>query len=538
MKKSIITIAVAGTALAGAQTVSVIPEPAKVQPKEGAYELVPNTRLSVTSETRALGLIAQSYLCPATGFDLPLSRDGGAGSIELRLDKKLSALGPEGYVLAVKKDRVEIKGFRPAGVFFGIQTLRQLFPADIFRKAALPGSKWTIGCVEIEDMPRFGWRGSLMDVSRHFMPKEFLLKYIDLLAFHKLNRFHIHLTEDTGWRVEIKRYPCLTARSSDTDFSKMNPTGATRSINQQAGGYYTQDDIREIVAYAAKNFITVVPEIEMPGHSLAATKAYPEYGNAGQIRDGGNAAFADKMWDNVYNVDDGTVKFLKDVLDEVMALFPSEFIHIGGDEVDKNPWKNNPKAQERMKAQGLKNEDELQSWFIKQFDDYLVSKGRRLLGWDEILEGGLAPNATVMSWRGMAGGIAAAKAKHEVVMAPTSHTYFDYYQGKDLTKEPKAIGGYVPLETASAFEPVPAELTPEESKLILGCQFQLWAEFIPHPKHMEYMAFPRGCALAEVAWSPKELRNYPDFLNRLNAHLERLKIIDVNFRPLKPEPDG
>lgn len=534
MKKPIVSIAVAGAALAGAQSVQVIPQPAKIQPHDGAFELRADTRISITSQTKALGKQLQDYLAPATGFELPLSRDGGAGSIELRLDKKLETLGAEGYRLSVKKDRIEVKGFQLAGVFYGMQTLRQLFHADIFRKSPLPGAKWTLGCVEIEDMPRFGWRGSLMDVARHYMPKEFLLKYIDLLAFHKLNRFHIHLTDDTGWRIEIKRYPGLTGRSSQTDFSEMNPGGATRSINQKPGGFYTQDDIREIVAYAAKNFITVVPEIEMPGHAMAAIKAYPEWGNGSQIREAGNAAFADKMWDNVYNVEDGTIKAIKEILDEVIALFPSQFIHIGGDEVDKGPWKNNPKAQERMKAQGLKNEEELQSWFVKQFDDYLVSKGRRLLGWDEILEGGLAPNATVMSWRGMGGGIAAAKAKHEVVMAPTDFTYFDYYQSKDTKKEPKAIGGFVPLETAYAFEPVPAELTSEASKLILGCQFQLWAEFIPHPKHMEYMAFPRGCALAEVAWSPKELRNYPDFLSRLNAHLERLKVIDVNFRPLGP----
>lgn len=536
MKTPLISAALAASALASTQTIAVIPQPASIRPADGAFTLSGATRISVTSQTEALGRTAQEYFCPATGFELPIVRTGSANSIELRLDGRLAELGEEGYKLTVKKDRVEIKGFRPAGVFYGLQTLRQLFPATIFRKSPAAGVAWTIGCVEIEDAPRFGWRGAMIDSSRHFMPKEFLLKFIDLIALHKLNRFHWHLTDDNGWRIEIKRYPGLTERGSGTDFSAMNPSGATRSINQLPGGYYTQDDVREIVAYAAKRFITVIPEIEMPGHAKAAIAAYPEYGNANQIRESGDAEFAKKMWDNVYNVEPQTIQFLKDVLDEVLALFPSQFIHIGGDEVSKDPWKRNPKAQEKMKTLGLKHEEELQSWFIKQFDDYLVEKGRRLIGWDEILEGGLAPNATVMSWRGMDGGIAAAKANHDVVMAPTTHTYFDYYQSRPTSLEPKAIGGYIPLETAYAFDPIPTALSEDEGKRVLGGQFQLWGEFIPHPRHMEYMAFPRGCALSEAVWSKKELRNYPEFLNRLAVHLERLKIIDVNYRPVAEEP--
>ncbi|MBI5706518.1 MAG: beta-N-acetylhexosaminidase [Armatimonadetes bacterium] len=530
MKKPFVSIAVAGAAISGAQ-VAVIPQPSSIQPAEGSFELNQSTRIAVNKDTEAVGEFARSYFAPATGFDMPLTRETGPNTIDLKLDKRLSGLGDEGYRLTVKKDRIEVRALKPVGVFYGIQTLRQLFPADIFRKAPASRSSWTVGCVHIEDSPRFGWRGAMIDSARHFMPKEFVLKYLDVMAFHKLNRFHIHLTDDTGWRIEIKRFPGLTGRSSGSDFSEMNPKGATRSINQKPGGYYTQDDIREIVAYAAKRFITVIPEIEMPGHAKAAIDAYPELGNLSQILQFGDKSKSG-IWNNVFNVEDDTIKFLKQVLDEVMELFPSQWIHIGGDEVDKTPWKSNPKAQEKMASVGAKDEHELQSWFVKQFDDYLSSKGRRLIGWDEILEGGLAPKATVMSWRGMDGGIAAAKAKHEVVMAPTTYTYLDYYQSKDTKAEPKAIGGFLPLEVVYRFEPVPAELSAEEAKFILGGQFQLWTEFIPHPKHLEYMTFPRGCAVAEVVWSKKELRNYPDFLVRLNAQLERFRIMDVNYRAL------
>lgn len=375
-----------------------------------------------------------------------------------------------------------------------------------------------------------------MDVARHFMPKEFVLKFIDLMSMHKLNVFHWHLVDDNGWRVEIKRYPLLAEIGSKTDFSKMNPTAATRSASQQAGGFYTQEDIREVVRYAMDRHITVVPEIELPGHANAIISAYPELGNRRQIAAaGGDVSFLGGM-DNVFNVDDPTIAFLKNVLEEVLNLFPSKFIHIGGDEVWKDPWKKNPVAQARMASLGLKNEEELQSWFLRQFDDYLVSKGRRLIGWDEILEGGLAPNAAVMSWRGVDGGIAAAKAGHDVVMSPTSHAYFDYAQSKLLSSEPKSIGGYVPLEKVYQFDPIPSGLTDSETKHILGGQANLWSEYIPHPKHMEYMAYPRLCAMAEDLWSPKDVKNWDWFQLRLKTHLERLQVLDVNFRPMVAEP--
>ncbi|HVT13726.1 MAG TPA: beta-N-acetylhexosaminidase [Fimbriimonadaceae bacterium] len=517
------------------QPISIIPEPAHVEARTGAFHLNSRTSIYAPDSLGDLAHYAQRCLAPATGFYFPIIDHRGPNTIEMRLDKHAEKLGPEGYFLEVDKDRVLIHAARPVGLFYGFQSLRQLLPPDIFRKARMQ-REWTAPCVYIEDSPRFGWRGAMVDSSRHFMPKEFILKFIDLMALHKLNVFHWHLVDDPGWRIEIKGYPRLTANASQTDFSEMNPTMAMRSINQKPGGFYTQDDIREVIRYAQDRFITIIPEIEMPGHSNAAISAYPELGNKQELEAAGIPVNFMGSYDNVYNVEDSTIQFLKNVLDEVMDLFPSKFIHIGGDEVWKEPWHENPKVQERMKALGLKNEEELQSWFIKQFDTYLTSKGRRLIGWDEILEGGLAPGAAVMSWRGIGGGIAAAKSGHDVVMAPNSDTYLDHYQSKLQSREPKAIGGYLPLSKVYAFEPIPAALSSEEAKHVLGGQAQLWSEFIPHPKHMEYMAYPRLCALSEAVWSPKSERNWQDFLTRLDVHLKRLSVLDVNFRPLNEDP--
>lgn len=507
---------------------SIIPQPASMRLGTGTFALSSDAKINVTQETRWAGEVLRRYLRPATGYDLPIA---STGSITLRLDPRLDSTGAEGYRLVVTPSGISIRAAAKSGLFYGIQTLRQLFDPDIFRRSKTE-KEWRIQSVVIEDKPRFGWRGAHMDVARHFMPKEFIFKFLDLMAMHKLNTFHWHLVDDNGWRVEIKRFPKLTEVGSKTDFSAMNPTSATRSINQKPGGFYTQDDIREVVQYAADRFITVVPEFEMPGHSKAAVDSYPELGNRGQIEAAGGDAKFLGAYDNVYNVDDSTIQFLKNVLDEMLDLFPSKFIHIGGDEVWKEPWKRNPRAQERMKALDLKTEEDLQSWFIKQFDDYLTKKGRRLIGWDEILEGGLAPGAAVMSWRGTAGGIAAAKAGHDVVMAPNEQTYFDHYQSRFTEGEPKAIGGFTDIREVYEYEPIPPELSPSEATHVLGAQSQLWSEFIPHPRHMEYMAYPRTTALAEVVWSPAALRNYDDFMARLKEHLKRLDVIDVNYRRL------
>jgi hexosaminidase len=513
---------------------ALIPKPNLLVMDQGFFHLTAGTRIAYSPETAGDAKMLRSYLEPATGFELPLSRRGGSGAINLGIDRSMTSLGPEAYRLEVKSDRIEIWASQPAGVFYGIETLRQIFPAEILRPSPIYDEAWAAPCLHIVDGPRFTWRGAHMDVSRHFEPKSYVEKFLDEMAFHKLNVFHWHLVDDQGWRIEIKQYPRLTGVSSGGDFSTMNPKGATRSKSVLPGGFYTQNEIREVVKYAAERFITIVPEIEMPGHSLASIQAYPELGNRLEIaQGGGDPKVAD--FDNVYNVDDSTIHFLQNVLTEVMALFPSKFIHVGGDEVEKRPWKENPTAQARMQALGLKNEEELQSWFISQMDTFLTSKGHRLIGWDEILEGGLAPGAAVMSWRGIDGGIAAAKSGHDVVMAPGSHTYLDHAQSKDRKSEPVSIGGYLPIQTVYEYDPVPPGLTADEAKHVLGAQGQLWSEFIPGPRHMDYMAYPRLCALSEVLWSQPEGRSYSEFLTRLLPHLERLKIQDVFFRPMRPD---
>jgi hexosaminidase len=523
-----LALACCGMVAAAAQDVSIVPQPTSVTKGQGAFTVRPDTRIAAARGLEAIAAYLRDALGPATGYPLPIAAKAGANCIDLQLDSRLQSLGKEGYRLNVSPKKVEIRAAQPNGIFYGVQTLRQLLPAAIFRKAAVPGIAWTISDVSIEDQPRFSWRGGHLDVGRHFQPKEFILKYIDLLALHKMNTFHFHLTEDQGWRIEIKKYPKLTqvgAWRKDSMLTNRPPT----FTGKPHGGYYSQEDIREIVAYAAVRFVTVVPEIEMPGHAQAAIAAYPELGNTGTQLE---VATSWGVIENVFNVEDSTIRFLQDVLDEVLTLFPSQFIHVGGDECPKKQWKESPKAQAKIKQLGLKNEEELQSWFIQQMDKFLTSKGRRLLGWDEILEGGLAPGATVMSWRGEEGGIHAAKLGHDVVMAPNTFTYFDYYQVKDRTGEPHAIGGFLPLDKVYSYDPLPAALNAEEGKHVLGAQFQLWTEYIPNPKHVEYMAYPRACAVSEAAWSAMKNRNFPDFLKRLNRHAERLQILDVNFRRL------
>jgi hexosaminidase len=395
-----------------------------------------------------------------------------------------------------------------------------------------------VPAVHVEDAPRFAWRGAHLDAGRHFMPKEFVKKYVDLLARHKMNRFHWHLTEDQGWRLEIRKYPRLTqvgACREQTQVGLHQSDPARRVFNgTRHCGFYTQEDVREVVAYAAERMVTVVPEVEMPGHSQAAVFAYPQLSSSPDTAPNPGVLQVWGVSPYIINPTDANVAFMQDVLAEVLELFPSPWIHIGGDEAIKDQWKTNPAIQARITALGLKDEHELQSWFIRQMDGFLTQRGRRLIGWDEILEGGLAENATVMSWRGMAGGIAAAKAGHDVVMAPGTHTYLDHYQSQDRAREPLAIGGFTNLEKVYSFEPVPPELSPAEGKHVLGAQGQLWTEYIPTPKHLEYMAYPRLVALSEVVWSPAARRSWPDFQQRLPRHLARLDALDVNYR----RPDG
>jgi len=530
-------------------SVAVIPRPVHVTRGTGAFLLTPATAIVTDRATRQIGYLLADWLQPATGYRLAVgaASGGAARTITLRLDTTLTRLGDEGYRLTVSGTRITIRARRPAGVFYGVETLRQLLPPDIFRAARVDSVTWTVPAVEIEDQPRFQWRGAHLDVSRSFMPKEFVKKYVDLLALHKLNRFHWHLTDDQGWRIEIKKYPLLTAvgawrRNSLIGVQRYADTTQWVFDSVPHGGFYTQDDVKEIVTYAAARYITVVPEIEMPGHAQAAIAAYPWLGNTGQQLEVLNHWGVDQ---NILNPSDSAIHFMQDVLTEVLALFPSHWIHTGGDEAPKAQWQASPVAQARIRELGLRDENHLQSWMTAQMSQWLAARGRALIGWDEILEGGtegLAPNAVVMSWRGIQGGIAAAQAGHDVVMTPTSNTYFDYYQSRNIASEPLAIGGFLPLDTVYAYEPIPPALDSVQAKHVLGTQGQIWTEYQRNPKNVEYMVFPRLVALAEVAWTPRELKDFADFTARLTKHFARLSVLDVNYRrpdgPPAGRPDG
>ncbi|MDF1504220.1 beta-N-acetylhexosaminidase [Roseisolibacter sp. H3M3-2] len=522
-------------AQAAEASLGVIPRPRALMTRPGAFTLGPRTVVWTDAASAAKGRQLARALEPATGYALAV-RTGGAPPatdvIELRRDPALAAsLGPEGYRLSVRPGRVVARAAGEAGLFYAAQTMRQLLPPAVFRDAPVPGVAWTMPAVEIEDAPRFAWRGAHLDVARHFMPKAFVKRYIDLLALHKLNVFHWHLTDDQGWRLAIRKYPRLTevgAWRAATLVGKPHTDTTNNTYDgTRHGGFYTQDDAREIVAYAAARHVAVVPEIEMPGHARAAIAAYPELGVTGE---------AIPVWTNwgvtphILNADERTVAFMQDVLTEVLAIFPSRFVHVGGDEAAKDLWKTSPRVQARIRELGLKDEHELQSWFIRRMDAFLTQRGRRLVGWDEILEGGLAPGATVMSWRGTQGGIAAARAGHDVVMAPGRWTYFDQYQSTDQTREPPAFGGFLPVDTVYAFEPVPRELDAAQARRVLGAQWQLWTEYVPTTRHAEYMVFPRAAALAEVVWTPAARKDLAGFRARLARHLARLDALDVGYR--------
>src|SRR3954468_8702319 len=432
---------------------ALVPIPTRVVPRDGTFTLTPDTKIAAHAPLRVIAERLRDALRPATALPLAIVDQTAGSRISLALDPRL-ALGDEGYRLVVYPDLIDMRAPHPAGLARAVETLRQLLPVQIYRRAAVEGTPWRIRCVDIEDTPRFAWRGSHLDVSRHFMPKSAVLKHIELLAMHKLNVFHWHLTDDQGWRIEIKRYPKLTEVGAWRPDSMTLPLTRDAAKRKFSGvphfGFYTQDDVREIVRFATDRHVTVVPEIEMPGHALAAIAAYPELGNTGKQHE------VKTFWgieDRVFNVNDGVFEFLQNVLEEVLELFPSKFIHVGGDEVPKKEWKESADAQARMKEEGLKDEDELQSWFIRRIDTWLAGKGRRLIGWDEILEGGLAPGAAVMSWRGIEGGIEAAKMGHEVVMSPTTFCYIDYMQG-DAVLEPH-VYATLRLSKAYEFEPVP-----------------------------------------------------------------------------------
>ena len=481
---------------------SVIPVPLKMEQGTGSFLLSEKTKL-YTNLQGGEAELWENYL-KALPVQLKEARmkDRKQMLFLLITPKTPQLPSPESYTLSVTPQRIEIRATSGAGLFYGMQTLLQLM------QPAGTGS-YSVPSVEIEDTPRFAYRGLMLDVSRHFSTKEFIKKQIDALAYYKINRLHLHLTDAAGWRLEIKKYPLLTdfaAWRTDPTWKKWWNGGRKYLRYDEpgaSGGYYTQDDIREILEYARQHYITVIPEIEMPSHSEEVLAAYPQLSCSGEPYKNSDFCVGNEE----------TFTFLENVLTEVMELFPSEYIHVGGDEAGKSAWKTCPKCQKRMKDEHLANVDELQSYLIHRIEKFLNNHGRRLLGWDEILQGGIAPNATVMSWRGEEGGIAAVTSGHHAIMTPGAYCYLDSYQDAPYSQS-EAIGGYLPLKKVYAYDPVPASLTAEQAKLVYGVQGNLWVEYIPTPEHVEYMIYPRMLALAEVAWSAPERKSWPDFHTR------------------------
>jgi hexosaminidase len=514
-------------------SIAIIPQPQSLICKPGSLAL--NKDSVITWSGEGAGEVAEllaEYLRPATGFPFPVAQKTG-GAIHLQASGTAipdeAGFVNEHYLLNVDESGARLEAANATGLARGIQTLRQLLPTAIF-SSSLQSADWTLPGVEIDDQPRFRWRGQHLDVCRHFFSVAEVCRFIDLLALHRLNTCHLHLTEDQGWRIEIKKYPRLTEVGSRRDCTLIGHESARprRYDSTPYGGYYTQEDIREIVAFAARRHITLVPEIDMPGHMVAAITAYPELGNTKtQTRVRCHWGISQ----SVLNVEDSTVAFVKDVLSEVMDLFPGRFIHVGGDEAPKFEWSESQRAQERMAELGLKSEDELQSWFIRQINAHICAAGRRLIGWEEIMEGGLPEGATVMSWHSEKGGLAAASQNHDVVMAPSQWLYFDQYQAKPIDKEPLAIGGMNPTDQVYGYDPIPAAMQPEQRARVLGSQGQLWTEYIPDMSQLEYMGFPRISALSEVLWLDAEKKNYADFLSRLRLHRDRFAALGVNAHP-------
>lgn len=515
--------------------INIIPQPVSIIRNVGAFNFNAKTKIFIVADAdTALEATVKSFMEEIHA--------GSGATVQTKVDEKKAKRTKnvivffltkdakptkEAYTINIDQDRVNISANTNSGIFYACQTLLQLAPTSVFNNA-VPKNYFSFPAVTIADAPRFGYRGMHLDVCRHFFPVKFVKKFIDLLALHKFNTFHWHLTDDQGWRIEIKKYPLLTAIGSQRkETMEGNYSKKPRTFDATPyGGFYTQDEIRDVVQYAQKKFVTIIPEIEMPGHALAALSAYPNLSCDSTKKY--EAATTWGVFEDVFCPKEETFNFIDGVLTEVAALFPSEIIHIGGDECPKTAWKKSEFCQDLMKREGLKNEEELQSYFIRRVEKILASKGKKLLGWDEILEGGLSPTASVMSWRGIQGGIDAAKAGHNVVMTPGTPVYFDHYQAEAST-EPMTIGGLNTLQNVYDYEPLPSELTDEQNKFILGAQGNIWTEYIADPSRVEYMAYPRVCALAEVVWSAKSQKNYTDFMRRLSKHIERLANKNVNF---------
>ncbi len=507
---------------------NIIPRPNEIKHISGVFTLQGNTNISFI-ENEASNFIF-NYLLDAlknTSITLNAVGENEDAPIKFIFD---DSMDEEAYILDISSNSIIIKSNnKGAGLFYGVQSLIQLFPNDIYNTGNNKLSVLKVSNVYINDSPRFKYRGAMMDVARNFLSKETVFKFIDLMALYKLNHLHMHLTNDQGWRIEIKRYPKLTEIGSyrkQTQIGHSDYYWPRRYDNIEHGGFYTQDEIREIIKYASDRFITIVPEIEMPGHASAALASYPEL--SGGLEEEYVVRDYFDIFDEVFCPKETTFTFLENVLSEVIDLFPSHYIHIGGDECPKKSWKRCPHCQALIKKEGLKNEEQLQSWFIHRIEKFVNSKGRNIIGWDEILEGGLAPNATVMSWRGESGGISAAKQKHRVIMSPGYRCYFDFYQ-EDPEFASLAMGGFLPLDSVYDYDPLPSELTQEEQKYIIGVQANIWGEYIQTQDYFEYMTFPRLLAISEVQWTLPRLKNFKDFTYRLYNEFDRLDSYNVNY---------
>ncbi len=512
--------------------INIIPLPMELVQNEGSFKLNNDVVIcALGDEAKTIAEFFATKMRRSMGFDLPVSTDKTDAQIKLSIDPNLN-LKAEGYKLMTTQEGIQIVGQTAQGLFYGMQSFMQLLPAEVESQKLVDSVLWQVPSVEIKDEPAFAYRGMLIDVCRHFLTVEEMKCQIDVLSLFKINRLHWHLTEDQGWRIEIKKYPRLTEVGSKR----------TEGDGTEYGGFYTQEQIKEIVAYASERFITIIPEIEMPGHSMSAIKAYPELACNPKTQSGKDYELRN-IWgveDDVYCAgNDKFYNFISDVIDEVAPLFPGEYFHIGGDECPKIRWEKCPKCQQKIKEEGLKNEHELQSYVIRKAQDMLAKHGKKLIGWDEILEGGLAPSATVMSWRGEAGGIQSANMGHDVIMTPgDGGLYIDHYQG-DPKVEPVAIFGYAPLEKTYSYFPVPKDIAEDKRHHILGAQVNLWGEYLYSADMYEYRAYPRVIALAELTWTAREKKNFEDFTRRLNNAYVRMDAFGINYHmPLPEQPNG
>ena len=525
----------------------IIPQPVFMEMLKGRFLVNSKTAVAATNNLEKEGRYLADLLSQNLNTSVAFQSGSSAAAIQLKLDT--SILEDEGYTVSVTSQKIIVAGKTAKGVFYGIQTLRQLLPT-----AKVSTKNFTIPAVKIQDYPRFSYRGMHLDVGRHIFPLDFIKKYIDLIAMHKMNTFHWHLTEDQGWRIEIKKYPKLTEIGSKR-YGTIKGRFHKEAGNDETeyGGFYTQEEIKEVVKYAKERHVSIIPEIELPGHASAAIASYPFLScfpneptfvtnnmgsKAGKLaQTNGTPKIVQETWgvfDDVFCAgNEKTFEFLENVLNEVIPLFPSEYIHIGGDECPKSNWKRCSNCQKRIQENQLADEHELQSYFIQRIEKYLNAKGKKIIGWDEILEGGLAPNATVMSWRGEKGGIEAAKQHHDVIMTPGTHCYFDKYQvdTKDQAKEPLAIGGFLSIEKVYNYNPIPDELAPDEKKYVLGAQGNVWTEYMKTTDYVEYMILPRMTALSEAVWSPFETKNWNGFKARLNTMKLRYEALGLKYAP-------